>query len=49
MLVTGTLGLAYPASRAAMWRAVEAAKAAGCKVWKSVGWQGVLFLTEGGV
>ena len=37
MLVTGTLGLAYPASRAALIKAVDEARASGCKVCKSVG------------
>jgi hypothetical protein len=31
VLVTGTLGLAYPACAAAIRKAVEAAKAGGCK------------------
>jgi hypothetical protein len=32
VLVTGTLGLAYPGSRATLHKAVAAAKEGGCKV-----------------
>jgi len=43
VLVTGTLGLAYPATREAMWKAVKAAKEGGCKVLVDVNWRPVFW------
>ncbi|KAG1669402.1 hypothetical protein FOA52_004053 [Chlamydomonas sp. UWO 241] len=43
LLVTGTLGLAYPACRAAMKAAVAAAKEGGCKVLVDVNWRPVFW------
>lgn len=43
VLVTGTLGLAYPATAAAMRKAVAAAHAAGCLVLVDVNWRPVFW------
>ncbi|KAL6762476.1 Ribokinase-like protein [Haematococcus lacustris] len=43
VLVAGTLGLAYPGSRAAMRAAVKAAKEGGCKVLVDVNWRPVFW------
>ena len=41
--MTGTLGLAYPATAAAMRKAVAAARAAGCLVLVDVNWRPVFW------
>lgn len=43
VLVTGTLGLAYPETRKAMMAAVQAAKEGGCKVLVDVNWRPVFW------
>lgn len=43
VLVTGTLGLAYPESRKAMTKAVNTAKEAGCKVMVDINWRPVFW------
>ena len=41
--MTGTLGLAYPSTRAALITAVAAARAAGCLVLVDVNWRPVFW------
>lgn len=44
LIVTGTLGLAYPKTREMMQAAAEAAKAAGTKIMVDVNWRPVFWL-----
>lgn len=47
LLITGTLGLAYPKTKEAMLAAVKAAKEGGCKVLVDVNWRSVFWQDHG--